>query len=175
MPFKKGQIPWNKGLKGKQSWHNLDGLKLGQGWWKGKKQYPEMLIKLSEARKGKKRTLETKQKMSEAIYKAIPRGENHYRWNPDRELMKRNKRSDPEYKQWVRKVKSRDNFECKINNQDCFGYLEVHHILNWSNHPELRYEVNNGITLCQFHHPRTRAKEQELTPLFQELVYNLAN
>ena len=25
-------------------------------------------------------------------------GENHYRWNPDRDIMKRNKRSDPEYK-----------------------------------------------------------------------------
>lgn len=33
--FKKGMIPWNKGLKGKQSNHNTDGLKLGQGWNKG--------------------------------------------------------------------------------------------------------------------------------------------
>ncbi len=35
---------------------------------------------------------------------------------------------------------------------------------------ELRYEVNNGIALCQFHHPRKRADEQRLILTFQGLV-----
>ena len=35
---------------------------------------------------------------------------------------------------------------------------------------KLRYEINNGITLCHAHHPRGRAKGKQLTPYFQELV-----
>ena len=30
--------------------------------------------------------------------------------------------------------------------------------------------INNGITLCQFHHPRKRNDEKLLTLSFQELV-----
>ena len=50
------------------------------------------------------------------------------------------------------------------------GKLEAHHILSWSKFPELRYEVNNGITLCHFHHPRKRNDEMTLSPFFQSLV-----
>tara|TARA_Y100000004_G_C8757481_1_gene345074 strand:+ start:183 stop:545 length:363 start_codon:yes stop_codon:yes gene_type:complete len=32
-----GGTPWNKGMKGRQDWHNTEGLKLGHGWWTGKK------------------------------------------------------------------------------------------------------------------------------------------
>jgi len=37
-------------------------------------------------------------------------------------------------------------------------------------YPELRYEVNNGITLCHFHHPRKINDEMKLSPYFQELI-----
>ena len=30
--------------------------------------------------------------------------------------------------------------------------IRAHHILPWRI-VELRYNINNGITLCQFHHP----------------------
>ncbi len=46
----------------------------------------------------------------------------------------------------------------------------VHHILGFTAYPELRYEINNGITLCQAHHPLKRAEEKRLAPVFQELV-----
>jgi len=32
------------------------------------------------------------------------------------------------------------------------------------------YEVNNGITLCHFHHPRKRKDEIKLSPYFMELI-----
>lgn len=38
---------------------------------------------------------------------------------------------------------------------------------------ETRYEINNGITLCHFHHPRKREKEKELSPFFQELILKM--
>jgi len=74
------------------------------------------------------------------------------------------------YKNWVLRVKKRDNWKCRINNEDCSGYCIVHHILSWQGFPELRYNVNNGITLCQAHHPRKRAVEKRLIPFFQGLV-----
>ena len=65
---------------------------------------------------------------------------------------------------------NRDNWKCKINNSDCKGRLEVHHILGFTKFPELRYDINNGITLCHFHHPRVREEEKRLSPYFMELV-----
>jgi hypothetical protein len=60
--------------------------------------------------------------------------------------------------------------KCKTNNCDCSGRLEAHHILSWSKFPELRYEVNNGITLCKFHHPKKRIDEIKLAPYFKNMV-----
>lgn len=66
--------------------------------------------------------------------------------------------------------KKRDKWGCKIKSKDCNDRLEAHHILNWMAYPELRYDINNGITLCQFHHPRKRVEEQRLIPFFQSMV-----
>jgi len=74
------------------------------------------------------------------------------------------------FQNWVKQVKKRDKNQCRINNEDCFGYNIVHHILPWRDYPELRYKINNGITLCQAHHPRKRVEEKQLIPLFKRLV-----
>lgn len=98
-------------------------------------------------------------------------GVNHPRWIVDRsQLAKRQVRNDSAYREWRKQVWLRDNFACKIANPDCVGRIEAHHILVWKDYPELRYEVNNGITLCHFHHPRKRNDEIRLSPYFQELV-----
>jgi hypothetical protein len=98
-------------------------------------------------------------------------GSNHPRWIIDRtKLKKDDRRGDSAYREWRRLIWLRDNFTCKIGNQDCVGKIEAHHILSWKDHPELRYEVNNGITLCHFHHPRKRNDEMNLVPMFRELI-----
>lgn len=101
----------------------------------------------------------------------LQRNENHPNWISDRTTLKRiGTRRCSDYMIWRRRVWERDNHTCKINNGDCSGRLESHHILGFATHPELRYEVSNGITLCHFHHPRKRNDEMRLIPTFRELV-----
>lgn len=99
-------------------------------------------------------------------------GENHYLYKKDRnQLVKSEKKHlDGRYREWMFAVKNRDRWICRITDVNCGGRLEAHHILDWKNYPELRYEINNGITLCHAHHPRGRTKEAELSPYFTKLV-----
>lgn len=111
-------------------------------------------------------TKEWKEKMS---------GENHSNWIRDRSKLQKygdlNKdRRSSAYREWRLNIYKRDGYQCKINNKDCSGRLEVHHILGYTEHKELRYDINNGITLCHFHHPRVRDEEKRLSPYFMELV-----
>lgn len=105
------------------------------------------------------------------VLNTIQKRENHPRWKKDRNtLVKKQERNDVSYKNWRKEVWLRDNFKCKIANPDCSGRLEAHHILSWNEYPELRYDINNGITLCHAHHPRKRSDEAKLSPYFQKLV-----
>ena len=135
--------------------------------WKGKKRSPwpmERKILLSKIKRGVSNS-------SRGIKRPAQSGRNHYKWIENRSLIVgRQNRNNPEYKQWRIKVWARDNFKCKILNNDCDGRIEAHHILSWSTYPELRYNINNGITLCHAHHPRKRAEEKLLIPDFQRLV-----
>ena len=110
----------------------------------------------------------------EIIDKMIGRnkGEKHPNWIKDRTKVKLywTERNNPEYKRWRMNVWIRDGFKCKIANKDCGGRIEAHHILGWTEYVELRYEINNGITLCHAHHPRKRAEEKRLAPILKELV-----
>lgn len=151
--FEKGHVPWIKGKKGFVPWNK--GLTRATdsritAFWEGKKRsnFPKT---------GPKPSMQ---------------GSKHYRWIKDRSQVKQywKERNNPEYKQWRQKVWLRDNFKCKIANPDCKGRIEAHHILGWRDYPELRYQVNNGITLCHAHHPRKRAEEKRLSPYFQSLV-----
>lgn len=117
--------------------------------------------------------LGTKGSEKQRAIMSAKRGELHPRWIQDRnKVIGRHNRSfhDTDYKQWRLRVWNRDNFKCKIDNSDCKGRIEAHHILVWKDYPELRYEINNGITLCHHHHPKTRKKESELAGYFKNLL-----
>ena len=133
--------------------------------WLGKKFSEEHRKKISEARKGFKMSKEQKLKIRESRS-----GSKHPNWKGGVKLENQRFRVTSEYREFIKKVLDRDKNHCKINNTDCSGPIEVHHILNSMDYPELRYDTNNGITLCQRHHPRGRKKEEELKIYFRNLL-----
>ena len=124
------------------------------------------LEKMSMAMKKVERTKEWKDKISKASIgnnngtgnlgkiKLNMRGKNHPNWKGGIGRHDRN-RKRVEYKNWRRSVFKKDNYTCV--NCSKGGRIVAHHIKEWCNYPELRYNTNNGITLCTechigFHH-----------------------
>lgn len=91
----------------------------------------------------------------------------HKTWSEERKKQHSLMALSNHYGKWM-KVFTRDNFKCKMCESKV--KLQAHHILPWRDYPELRFDVNNGITLCQAHHPRKRAEEAKLSPYFKQLV-----
>lgn len=80
-------------------------------------------------------------------------GENHPLYKHDRSKL-RSKRPPYETKQWRNAVFERDNYTC----QECKqrgGRLQADHIKPWATHPESRFDINNGRTLCKKCHSKT--------------------
>ena len=62
-------------------------------------------------------------------------------------LFNSKKRLSYQYRKWRENVLKRDNYTCQkcgIFNKN----LNVHHLKSFAKFKELRYEINNGITLC---------------------------
>ena len=85
--------------------------------------------------------------------------------------MKRNY-EDPVYKDWRIKVKKRDNFTCQMHNWKSKKRLHAHHITKWASASSLRYEVDNGITLCYNCHKEVTGHENIYESLFRDIVRN---
>lgn len=81
--------------------------------------------------------------------------ENHWNWQGG--ISKENDRHDSnEYKQWRSQVYQRDNYKCtKCGSKH---KINAHHIYSWSNYPELRYDIKNGVTLCEECHIKIHQK-----------------
>ena len=155
--FKKGEIPWNKGkkglqvswLKGKKGFKHSGSFKKGhpiykgiekgwfknghRGFWTGKKRLPfskEWRVNMSEVKMDRFR------------------GDKNPNWKGGR---KRGHYTDWEYNEWRNKIYKQDNFTCwtcEIRG----GKLQAHHLKDWFNYPELRYDIRNGLTLCKICH-----------------------
>lgn len=121
--------------------------------------------------RGKKHTEQTKQKLKENALEKFKSKENHPRWLADRsKLRTQGGRRSSAYSIWRKEIYERDAFKCRIANNECSGRIEAHHILSYARYPSIRYEVNNGITLCKQHHPKTRDAETQLSPYFQDIL-----
>lgn len=138
--FKKG----SKGFTGKHS----EETRLKMSLAKKGKHYPKM----SEWKKGRKLSEQHKLKISLANSR-----EKCHSWkggiSPINELL----RKSAKFKIWRELIFLRDNFTCQNPNCEfCHNKIGVmlhpHHIKSFSQYPELRFDINNGITYCaEFH------------------------
>ena len=79
---------------------------------------------------------------------------------------------DPVYKDWRKKVYSRDKFRCQMPGCTSKYRLQAHHIKKLSSAAILRYDVDNGITLCRSCHERITGHEHAYQSLFSQIVHN---
>lgn len=64
-----------------------------------------------------------------------------------------------QYVAWRKKVFERDNYTCQKCGEKG-GILNAHHIVHWAVCAEKRYEVSNGITLCEKCHRLVHLEER---------------
>lgn len=133
----KGKSAWNKGLK---SGNYGNGFKKGmKGYWSSKK-------------RPKLHSEEWKKILSERL-----KGEKSHFWkggiSPENHLI----RNGLNYKLWHKSVLQRDNFTCQKYGLRG-GKLHSHHINNFADFPELRFAIDNGITLSKKAHDEFHKK-----------------
>ena len=63
-------------------------------------------------------------------------------------------RQSPEYKTWRASVLVRDGYACVVCGE-VGKQLHVHHIKGYSDYEDLRYDIDNGVTLCMNCHHAT--------------------
>lgn len=133
---------------------------------KDKKMSEEARRKMSEAAKnrpsnrlGKGHSLETRAKISATTRERTPRGPECHSYKDGKYPERRKQRFSMEYKRWRFDVFMRDRFTCQHCGDNRGRNLHAHHIKPFATHPELRFEISNGITLCETCH----AKEHQAT------------
>lgn len=79
------------------------------------------------------------------------RGDKHHNWKGGITNEKKIIRQRIEMKLWRKACLERDNFTCQKTGKRG-GNLEVHHINNFADFPELRTSIENGVTLSKSAH-----------------------
>lgn len=131
----KGKIPWNKGKTGSVPWNK--GKKTGQKVWN----------------KGTKGIMKAWNKgLNKFIHPSISKmgfkkGEQCINWKGGISTANELQRKSTEMKLWKKHVFERDEYTCQIC-KEVGGKLHAHHIKSFALFPELRFDINNGITLC---------------------------
>lgn len=101
-----------------------------------------------------------KKEMDNNLNRLHPSGKRHWNWKGGVTDISHRIRESSEYKQWRKSVFTKDKYTC----QHCGktgGNLNAHHIKPFSLYPDMRFDVNNGITLCRECHIKIHKTERE--------------
>jgi hypothetical protein len=149
--FQKGHIAWNKGSNVSKTTKD----------------------KISKANKGRVFSSEIKKRWSDQrVGQRI--GSNNPAWKggvtPERVKI----RTSIEYELWRKAVFARDMFTCQ-KTKISGGRLTAHHINNFAEFPELRFAIDNGITLREDVHKEFHKRYGRKNNCRQQLEEFLAN
>lgn len=85
------------------------------------------------------------------------RGVDCPRYKDGKVAERRGERFSARYKQWRYDVFARDRFTCQKCGDSRGGNLQAHHIKSFAEYPELRLQIENGMTLCDRCHKAEHA------------------
>ncbi len=125
--------------------------KIRIAWNKGKTKLTDARVaSIAAQQEGRKRG-PISEKARETMRAHARRGPLNNRWNGGITEENARLRQSPEYAAWRRAVYSRDHFTCQACGKKAHGKgtLVAHHIKPWSTHPDLRFDVANGVTWCR--------------------------
>ena len=134
---------------------NYEGLKLGRKKWEVKKSFSNKGTFYRNLFNNPTNDPEVRKKQSQA--KLGKKGELANNWRGGLTPINRIGRSSIQYSEWRLSVFKRDNFacmHCKVRGKK----LNAHHIKHWAKFVELRFEIDNGITLCVDCHKKEHKK-----------------
>jgi hypothetical protein len=160
---RKGKPAWNRGIPmtEKQQKILIACSKGRPPWNKGKQMSDEYRKKVEDSRsmfqkghtpwnKGGHHSIETIIKVSESKLKSekTSRGENHPFYIDGKGRERGRERHTRKFMVWRDSVYERDGYTCKTCGDKGTG-LHAHHIKSFAHYPELRFNINNGLTLCE--------------------------
>ncbi|MFA5377325.1 MAG: HNH endonuclease signature motif containing protein [Dehalococcoidia bacterium] len=73
-----------------------------------------------------------------------------------------NARDNPKYKKWRDDILRRDKRKCVLCGSSAFP--NVHHVERWADNPRLRYNIDNGVTVCMVCHNRHHGPHRQPFP-----------
>ncbi len=77
---------------------------------------------------------------------------------------------NPAYAKFRKDVRDRDGNACKWPGCGSRSRLEVHHIRTWSAYPSMRFDICNGITLCNKCHKKVTGSEDVFADFFIKIL-----
>ena len=171
--FKKGQIPYNKGLKRPEMSGENNPL------WNGGKRKKKCIVCGKEMLRDKCQIERAKFCSHSCKAKFNLTGEKQWKWKGGISKSREKLKGSNLYREWRLRVFQRDRFTCKLCGHrsrkskahgDKTSDIQAHHVETIEKSPKLCLKEGNGITLCINCHRLTYGKEEQFSKVFKEIL-----